>query len=345
MKHSFNLFAFTLAFAFSLGVSANYNVDSSETLEPHISKLQTIKTRMLHVTDEITGAFDVVVSARFDSISGGSNQRVFDFGNGPGLDNIVLTQLKRTTDMSFAIYIDGIKMHCVATNAIIQGELATWKAGVNSDGFLWLEKNGSRVCSIKAQVPRNVARANKLIGQSNWAKDTPLKGAVLGIDITNAGEFRDGFLLNKPDQIQGAFVVSAEVRFDAPQAGHYQRVFDFGNGAEKDNIVLTQYSDTNDMLFKIYRDGVIYALVAPGVIVTDEYATWKVGVDADGLMWMEKFGTLVAQRQGIVPAAVQRNSNLVGSSNWGGDTPLDGLVFSLTVSPSVTVPTLLVADD
>jgi hypothetical protein len=349
MKHIFNFFALTLAFIFSLFglLFASNNLNSTVKLEPKVSGIRGVTsttTRLLHVTDEITGAFVVIVSARFDNVTSGWYQRVFDFGNGAEQDNIALGQIASSNDMYLLIVIGDKKTRCIATNAIVQGEVATWKAGVNSDGLQWLEKNGNRVCTIQGQIPRNVVRTKKLIGQSNWAADTPLKGAVLGIDVTNAGEICDRLLLNKPDQIRGVFAITVQARFDAPQAGSWQRVFDFGNGGAKDNVALGQFSNTNDMTFEIWRDGARYRLIAPGAIITGELATWKVGVEANGLMLMEKSGTRIAKIQGILPAAVQRNSNLVGSSNWGLDTSLDGVVLGLTVSPSIVVPSLLVAD-
>jgi hypothetical protein len=46
--------------------------------------------RHLQVTGEITGAFDIVTLARFNDVAGGWFQRVFDFGNGAGQDNVWL---------------------------------------------------------------------------------------------------------------------------------------------------------------------------------------------------------------------------------------------------------------
>ena len=330
-----------LALLFFLGgVSASTN-NSTSVLEHSASGLRgvtTTSTRKLQVTGEITGAFDVAVLARFNDVANGNYQRVFDFGNGPRQDNVWLGQVGNTNDMAFEIWVGDKFTRCVAPGAIVQGELATWKAGVDRNGNQWVRKNGIRICNIQGQVPRNVIRANKLLGQSNWEADTPLKGAVIGIDFTNFGEVRDGGLLNKQRQITGAFVITVQARFDAPQGGYWQRVFDFGNGAGQDNVWFGQLANTNDMVLEIWRAGVASRLVAPGALVTGQLATWKVGVDTNGLMWIEKAGIRIAQSQGTVPAAIQRNFNLVGSSNWGVDAPLDGVVLGLTVSSRASVP-------
>ena len=347
----------TLALIFSLGnVSANDITNSTMVMTTTVlpssigsglrggtTKHTTTTTkRILQVNSgEITGAFDVVALVRFNDIAGGWFQRVFDFGNGEGNDNVWLGQENNSNDMAFEIVVGTKYSRCVARGAIVQGELATWKAGVDSNGVQWIEKNGHRIASIQGQVPSNIFRA-QLLGQSNWAADTQMKGAVIGIDITNAGENRDGGLLNKPAQIGGPFIISVQARFDAPQGGWWQRVFDFGNGPGRDNIIMGQLENTNDMLFEIWQADKTYRLVAPGAITTGQLATWRVGIDVNGQMWMEKDGKRVAQMQGVVPAAVQRNSNLLGSSNWDNSASanLDEVVLGLSVSTagSLLVP-------
>lgn len=270
---------FTLALVLSSdGVAASQDKNSTVMFKPKVSGLRGTKhntTRLL--TEEYGGVVEIVTLARFNNVAGGWYQRVFDFGNGAGKDNVWLGQVGNSKDMAFEIWADGSCARCVAPGAIIQGELATWKAGVEWNGLQWLEKNGHRICSIQGKIPKNVDRVNELLGQSNWAADTPLKGAVIGIDVTYGGEIRDGGLLNQPSQIKGEFSIAVDARFDAPQGGHWQRVFDFGNGAGKDNVWLGQLANTNDMVFEIWRNGVFKRLIAPKAIVTGKLATWEVG--------------------------------------------------------------------
>jgi hypothetical protein len=82
----------------------------------------------------------------------------------------------------------------------------------------------------------------------------------------------------------------------------------------------------------------MYHLLAPCAIVTGQLASRKVGVDANGLKWIEKAGTRITQKQGIVPANAQSNFNLLGSSNWGGDAPLDRVNLGLSVASSSSAP-------
>ena len=123
-------------------------------------------------------AFIAEATVRFDDLSGGAWQRVFDFGNGPGQDNILLTQLAGTNTMRFDIYTPQGLFTLDAVGAIIQGETADWTARITTDGTMQILKNGTLLAETNAVVPQDVPRANLLIGESNWPADTDLIGAV-----------------------------------------------------------------------------------------------------------------------------------------------------------------------
>ncbi|MFN3260340.1 MAG: PA14 domain-containing protein, partial [Pikeienuella sp.] len=133
------------------------------------------------------------------------------------------------------------------------------------------------------------------------------------------------------EEVGPAFHAEATVRFDNLAGGHWQRIFDYGNGPASDNILLTQVGNSNDLRFEIYDGSASHSIVANGVIVEGETATWTAQVSDDGLMQILKNGIVVAEGQGIVPPDVERANKLVGESNWGGDTPLIGEVISITV--------------
>ena len=46
----------------------------------------------LEDVENVTGAVEIEVIARFDDINAGSWQRVFDFGDGPNANNLLLAQ-------------------------------------------------------------------------------------------------------------------------------------------------------------------------------------------------------------------------------------------------------------
>ena len=117
-------------------------------------------------------------TVRFDDLDGGVWQRVFDFGNGPGQDNLLLTQLAGSNTMRFDLYANGQVFTLDAVGGIVEGETATWKAQVTDAGVMQLFKDGTLVSERSALVVPDVVRANLLIGESNWSADTPLIGQV-----------------------------------------------------------------------------------------------------------------------------------------------------------------------
>jgi serralysin len=306
-----SLFAFTIYILFRVGINA-------QSLQRGLRGLQT--------TGEITGPFEISAVARYDNINGFYWQRVFDFGNGPELDNIWLGQLANTADMCLEVWRDGRMYRVVAVGAIINKEAATWKVGVEANGLMWIEKNGRRLAQQPGVVPANVIRVNKFIGKSNWHWDAPLVGSVTCLQIANKMGTS-----NLPE-INGAFVISVVARYDNFNGYFWQRVFDFGNGPALDNVWLGQLANSCDMCLEVWRDGIMYRVVAVGAIINNETVTWRVGVDASGLMWIEKNGRRLAQQQGIVPARVVRANKFIGKSNWHWDAPLLGVVESIQIS-------------
>jgi Domain of unknown function (DUF1929) len=304
-----------------LGVPSKAVIISLDAAAPPLPR-NPIET----VIGEITGAFEITLSGRYDNVNGYFWQRLFDFGNGPGKDNIWFGQVGNTNDMCFEIWKDGKAVKLVSPGSIVNGETAVWKTGVDTTGMMWIEKNGKRLAEQPGVIPTNVIRVNKFIGKSNWPADPPLVGAVSNFQLTLKGSPS-----NTVSEIKGAFEIRLSGRFDNVNGFHWQRLFDFGNGPEKDNVWLGQLGNTNDMCFEIWKDGKLIRLVAPGAIINGEAASWKTGVDTNGLMWIEKNGKRLAEQPGVIPTNVIRINKFIGKSNWPADSPLQGVVSGLQV--------------
>ena len=133
-------------------------------------------------------SFVTEATVRFDDLDGGVWQRVFDFGNGPGQDNLLLTQLAGSNTMRFDLYANGQVFTLDAVGGIVEGETATWKAQVTDAGVMQLFKDGTLVSERSAVVVPDVVRANLLVGESNWSADTPLIGQVVAISADIDGD-------------------------------------------------------------------------------------------------------------------------------------------------------------
>ncbi len=134
-------------------------------------------------------AFFAEATVRFDNPAGGQWQRVFDFGNGPAKQNILLTQVRNTNTMRLDYYGETSNFYLEVPNSIVQGRVATWRVEISELGAVKIFKDGVVVATGTGQPLLDVPRANLLVGQSNWSGDTPLIGEVLSFtaDINGDG--------------------------------------------------------------------------------------------------------------------------------------------------------------
>ncbi len=211
----------------------------------------------------------------------------------------------------------------------------------NSDArFLELEFRVIDAATIEIDTPN----ANVLIPGA-WMlytvddNGTPSVASMLGVDvpplvdtpnILAADTLTEAYNIDD-DQIDGAFEVTVEARFDDLGRGPWQRVFDFGNGAGKDNIVLGQRANSDDMAFEIHVGGRGYSIVARDAIEGGVTSKWAVSVDDHGYMRMWKDDELVAEGQGAVPADIDRLPIRIGQNHWKGQAQLDGMVRNLEI--------------
>ncbi|MEI7782072.1 MAG: LamG domain-containing protein, partial [Planctomycetota bacterium] len=113
--------------------------------------------------------------------------RYFDFGNGPGSDNILLTRVGTSNDLRFNVLRGGTEQSVTAPNAI---QLNTWQhfsVTVTTAGVATLYVNGAPVATNTNPgfIPNVVARANDSIGKSNWSGDALFQGRMMGLSVWN----------------------------------------------------------------------------------------------------------------------------------------------------------------
>ena len=302
---------------------------------------------------EIVGPFEISLRVRFDNWNppgGGRWQRVFDFGSGPLVDHILLTQLNDTRKMTFSIsdcVNDGTTVGVTSPNdAIDNGVIASWKVGLDPSGFMYMMKDGVELArrNTTCVVP-NVTRTGKFIGHSHHTHDEPLNGAVLGIRIRNLPgdvSFSHLALQNIPGQIRlfSDFTASFYARFDQlgtttanPQGS--QHIFTFADSVSAphtNQISFAQVGNTTDVEFLIERNGVQYSVIAANAIIVNEFAFWYVAV-SNGEMSIQKDSTVLVSepKPGMPNLSDYRQLMLIGESSDALNRPLDGVVLGLRV--------------
>ena len=292
------------------------------------------------------------MKVRFDNWNvGGQFQRVFDFGNGPLQDNIVLSQFQDTQKMFFALHdcADGTDLVRLVTDddVIEDGVVVTWKVGLDPSGLMYMIKDGVLQESQNTTcVPRNVNRLNKLLGESNWIDNEPLHGAVLGIRVRNLPgtlSLSDIEFQNIPGKVRRArFTASMYARFDTldrtedqPQGS--QHIFDFSASADGNNnthqIYFAQIGTTADVEFGVEHNGIMHKVKLPNVITLNEFAFWHVAVRNQNMSIEKNNNESVSEYKATLDGSLEahRQSKLIGESRDSLKRPLDGVVLGLRV--------------
>lgn len=103
------------------------------------------------------------------------------------------------------------------------------------------------------------------------------------------------------EQIDGAFVLNVEFRFDDLRA-YRQKVFDFVDANGSSRILLGQQDGTDNLEFVIVQGGQIYRIVAESALTQGALQSFQVGIDLDGVMRIVAGDTIIAEGRGGRPA-------------------------------------------
>jgi Ca2+-binding RTX toxin-like protein len=140
---------------------------------------------------DINGAFSLTVTARFDTVIGGTGQTVFDFGDGTRQDDILLAQISNSATLEFVVFLGGQRHAISADDAIVAGESAQWTVAVDVAGVMSLSKAGSLLAQGQGAIPADVDRDTAQVGAANAADKGPLNGAVSSVEFDGT-EFIEG---------------------------------------------------------------------------------------------------------------------------------------------------------
>eukprot|EP01061_Rhynchopus_euleeides_P014113 TRINITY_DN2451_c0_g2_i1.p1 TRINITY_DN2451_c0_g2~~TRINITY_DN2451_c0_g2_i1.p1 ORF type:complete len:278 (+),score=46.96 TRINITY_DN2451_c0_g2_i1:521-1354(+) len=243
------------------------------------------------------------------------------------------------------------KTTCPSTPVALEASI-TPDTGSNVDGVGAIYING-RLCVRKAlHQPVAVTRTSNLIETSNWDRTSVIDGKVNSLDISscplprqypcaNMEQVRSTWIRfnskQAPLTFGGGFYAKARVIFYSHKP--LVRIFDFGNGIAKDNVVLGVHADTNHLVLEVFRGNVHQMLVCEDDVplhtrVTVEVVVTPVtGSNVDGVGAIYINGKVCVSNPLHQPVAVTRISNYIGTSNLVSRSTIHGTVFSLDISP------------
>eukprot|EP01061_Rhynchopus_euleeides_P032802 TRINITY_DN545_c0_g1_i8.p1 TRINITY_DN545_c0_g1~~TRINITY_DN545_c0_g1_i8.p1 ORF type:complete len:885 (+),score=268.98 TRINITY_DN545_c0_g1_i8:78-2657(+) len=108
--------------------------------------------------------------------------RVFDFANGPGQDNVMITQIGTTGQLAFDVWRAGSQKHITCTTPSPLGRPFVVEATISrtsaTEGVGVLHIDGVECVRGTVFLPQLLQRTGNYIGHSHWVADAPLDGSV-----------------------------------------------------------------------------------------------------------------------------------------------------------------------
>jgi len=103
----------------------------------------------------------------------------------------------------------------------------------------------------------------------------------------------------------------------------WSRIFDFGNGAGSDNILLTNAIQNNLRLYILVGESSDYFEIG-NVLEIGKWIHLAVAMDSTGNVTIYKDGSIIGEKKFHLPRSLVRNQNYLGKSNWSGDPIFNG---------------------
>ena len=111
--------------------------------------------------------------------------RIIDFGNGAGVDNIILANPGTSNDLNLSIRSGGSNIGMTVEDVLETEQWMHIAATVATDGTANIYINGELVGTQAHQLPDNVQRTRNYIGRSNWNNDAYFDGKIDDISMWN----------------------------------------------------------------------------------------------------------------------------------------------------------------
>lgn len=215
-------------------------------------------------------------------------------------------------------------------------------------------------------------------GTSTWHdlspnhRDGTIHGAIVSDPSTNSLSFPGGSngtawvnLAGDFSDFSSGLTIEFEGSFGQTRDS-WERIFDFGNGPESDNVWVGQYGGTNELAVEVFtagnhREGWCHTQTghtALGPVGQEEFARWTITLDGtlckiykDGVAMTtftdspELYGAADTQVGGSdsgtslhLPDVITRNNNYLGRSNWTDDNDLEGKIRSIRIYTDALTP-------
>ncbi|MDE5107365.1 MAG: LamG domain-containing protein, partial [Trichodesmium sp. St17_bin3_1_1] len=109
----------------------------------------------------------------------------------------------------------------------------------------------------------------------------------------------------------------------------WSRIIDFGNGADNDNILFANQSDTSNLVFSVRQGNTAKGVRADSILELKEWFYLTATLDGSGSAKIYKNGEEVKSGSVHLPNNVNRTKNYIGESNWQNDEFFHGKMSNI----------------
>ena len=151
------------------------------------------------------------------------------------------------------------------------------------------------------------------------------QGGIVGFNGSNQyGIAPSGF-----DDFSNGITVLSFVNFNGSSL--WERIIDFGNGQESDNIIFGREGTTNNLWLEIRQGPTqVFTQSIPNGITNNDWGFYVGRLDGTTYTLFNQ-SLSVSGSSSILPNVITRNNNNIGKSNWTGDEYFDGSIGILAV--------------
>ncbi|MEM9963695.1 MAG: LamG-like jellyroll fold domain-containing protein, partial [Pseudomonadota bacterium] len=227
---------------------------------------------------------------------------------------------------------DGWDRIVFSTDAPVSG------SGTFSDIELWWDsiaffdpaETNSGVTSNASYLDSDWLSLETKLGASVISNPNGLNGTTYNFDGSN--DYLEIYDPGNDLVLGGSMSFVIDVLFDH-KSQDWSKVFDFGAGRADSNLLLTQYSDTDDMRVEWwdYQGNRIGNLKVNDVIEPGTWMQLAVTITDEGHVSFYKNGALLKD-QDFDPVPIESRPNLyIGKSHWSGDKYFEGQIGTFAI--------------
>ncbi|MDA8775644.1 putative Ig domain-containing protein, partial [Opitutales bacterium] len=133
----------------------------------------------------------------------------------------------------------------------------------------------------------------------------------------------------------GSFNIDGDMSFSGwvykENLGNGQRMIDFGDGENSQNLLISNHSTTSDAEWSIRQGSDPEGVTALDYWKLNEWILVTATVDSSGVMKLFRNGELKGSALGHKPNSLTRSNHFIGKSNWATDDNFYGMMDDLRV--------------